>query len=353
MTTINENKVQAIIWTRGELSLLDQRRLPSRTEYLAIDSAQEAAAAIRAMVVRGAPAIGITAAYAIVLAGRRRLAEHGSAWREAFEQDLELLSAARPTAVNLRWAVARMRQVADQNEDGTVLAALTATAESIHAEDVASNHRMGELGAACIGAANGVLTHCNAGSLATGGYGTALGVIRRAYADGRIREVYAGETRPWLQGARLTAWELVQEGIPVTLIPDSAAAHLMRERRFDWVIVVADRVAANGDAANKIGTYSLAVNARHHGVKFMVVAPTSTIDLETACGNDVPIEERGGDEVTTCAGTQIAPSAARACNPVFDVTPAELIDVLVTEQGVIRRPRRESIEALFTGLGGR
>ena len=340
----------AILWRDGALELLDQRALPGAAVMLRHGTCAEVADAIRNMVVRGAPAIGVAAAYGVVLAARQRYAESAATWRELIEPDLEHLAASRPTAVNLRWALGRMRAAI-----GTVAAGadpepvLLEAARTMQAEDIAVNRRMGALGAALIESRCEVLTHCNAGALATAGYGTALGVIRAAHAAGRIEHVFAGETRPWLQGARLTAWELVQSGIPVSLIADGAATWAMRQGRVRWVIVGADRVAANGDVANKIGTYSLAVSARHHGVRFMVVAPISTIDPHCPSGADIPIESRGSDELLSHAGHRVAAAGAGAWNPVFDVTPAELVDALVTERGVVEKPDRERIAALLAG----
>ncbi len=339
---------RAILWHQERLWLLDQRALPHAAPYLGYDSAPEVAGAIRDMVVRGAPAIGITAAYGAVLGVRRAWATVGRGWRAAVEADLEILAAARPTAVNLRWALARMARVmdglpADRDPEGPVLA----EARRIHAADREANRRMGALGAALIEGPTGVLTHCNAGALATGGYGTALGVIRSAHAQGRLSQVFADETRPWLQGARLTAWELLQDAIPVTLVAEGAAASLMARGGIGWVVVGADRVAANGDVANKIGTYGLAVLARRHGVRFMVAAPTSTIDPHAADGNAIPIEERAPGELLSCGGCEVAAPGAGAWNPVFDVTPAELVDALVTEKGVLERPDAEGIRRLW------
>lgn len=341
------DRVRAIEWQDGALKLIDQRLLPERLEYLTIRSLPEAATAIRAMVVRGAPAIGITAAYAVALGAHERYCADPRRWREALVGDLELLAQARPTAVNLGWAIARMRTVLPEI-DGDPLPRLLQEAKRMHADDIAANRRMGELGAALIASGSAVLTHCNTGALATGGYGTALGVIRAGVSAGRIAGVYAGETRPWLQGARLTAWELLQEGIPVTVMADAAAASLMRQRRISWAIVGADRIAANGDVANKVGTYAVALAARHHGLKFMVVAPTSTIDLATASGADIPIETRGEDEVLAFGGRRTAPAGAGAWNPAFDVTPAGLVDVLVTERGVVQRPDAAKLAALMS-----
>ena len=342
----DHDNIRAVNWRDDGLALLDQRLLPAREEYLYFADAAGVAQAIRDMVVRGAPAIGIAAAYAVVLAARAAYAAGGDAWREHIESDMERLAASRPTAVNLFWALARMRaRFADIH--GDPVPALLAEARAIHEEDVRANRRMGELGAALLEGTQGVLTHCNTGSLATGGYGTALGVIRSGWTAGRIGAVFADETRPWLQGSRLTAWELVQDAIPVTLLADSAAAQLMRAGRVQWVIVGADRIAANGDVANKIGTYSLAVNARHHGVRFMVVAPTSTIDMTIASGADIPIESRDTTEVLALAGQRVAAEGASAWNPAFDVTPAALIDAIVTECGVVEQPTPAKMASLM------
>ena len=345
---IQYDRIRAVEWEQDRVKLIDQRLLPAKLEYLLLDSLADGAGAIRDMAVRGAPAIGITAAYAVVLGARDRFREDPKRWRELLEPDLEFLVQARPTAVNLRWAVARMRGVINK-VSGDPVAALLDEARRIHGEDIAANRRMGGLGAALIEPGGGVLTHCNTGALATGGYGTALGVVRAGVAAGRIASVYADETRPWLQGARLTAWELVQEGIPVTLIADGAAAYLMQLGKVRWVLVGADRIAANGDTANKIGTYMTACCARRHGVKFMVVAPTSTVDLATADGDAIPIEARAESEVLNYAGRRIAPEGARAWNPAFDVTPADMIDAIVTEKGVVEQPTRAKIAAMMTG----
>lgn len=349
MSTLNTqtaDSIRPIVWEGGHLRLLDQRLLPGRVEYLDCDLATQVAAAITQMVVRGAPAIGITAAYGVVLAARaawRRGPEH---WRDLIEPDLDTLANSRPTAVNLRWALQRMRSLFNRLE-GDPETALLRQATVIHEEDIAANRRMGALGAKLIADTREVLTHCNTGSLATGGYGTALGVIRSAWQAGTLERVYADETRPWLQGARLTAWELRQDRIPVTLIADSAANYLISQGRVGWVIVGADRIAANGDVANKIGTYSLAVSARHHGARMMVVAPTSTFDLDTGSGRDIPIEDRGPGEIVQFGGARVAPEGIDTWNPVFDVTPADLIDVIVTERGVIHGPDKEKIAVLF------
>jgi len=344
----NHDTVRAIEWRGHHLALLDQRRLPHETVWLELHDIDATAAAIRDMVVRGAPAIGITAAYAIVMAAEARYAENPTDWQAAIEADLDTLATSRPTAVNLFWAIDRMRaQIALL--DGDPVPPLLELARQIHADDIAANRRMGELGAALIEPGRAVLTHCNTGSLATGGYGTALGVVRSAWSQERLTGVYADETRPWLQGARLTAWELVQDQIPVNLVVEGAAAALMASGKVGWVIVGSDRIAANGDVANKIGTCSLAIIARHYGVKFMVVAPMSTVDYGTASGAEIPIESRGGAEILSLAGQPIAAAGAEAWNPVFDVTPAELIDAIVTERGVVERPGREGMAALRDG----
>ena len=336
--------IRAMVWTGTALELLDQRKLPHEESWLVLRDCASVADAIRDMVVRGAPAIGVSAAYAVVLAAQARYADGGGL--AALENDLDQLSKARPTAVNLKWAVERMRRCARAVE-GDPVAALLVEAQAIHDEDIAANRAMGEAGAAFISSGSGVLTHCNTGSLATGGYGTALGVIRSAWAAGKLDAVYADETRPWLQGARLTAWELVQDSIPVTLLADGAAAWLMQQGKVQWVIVGSDRIAANGDVANKIGTYAAAVAARYHGVKFMVVAPSSTVDMNTASGADIPIEARAAEEVLQAGGQPVAAAGARAWNPAFDVTPAELVDVIVTERGVVERPNLEKMHALM------
>ncbi len=277
-----------------------------------------------------------------------RYIESTENWRQALEADLTLLAESRPTAVNLFWAIERMRGLID-TLDGDPRAALLAEACRIDAEDLAANRHMGELGAALIEQRCAVMTHCNAGALATAGYGTALGVIRSAHAADKVSQVYADETRPWMQGSRLTAWELLQDDIPVTLLADGAGAHLMKQGEVKWLIVGSDRIAANGDVANKIGTYHAAISARYHGVKLMVVAPTSTIDMSLATGEQIPIEARSEDELLAFAGQQVAAEGARAWNPVFDVTPAELVDAIVTERGVVLQPNAEKMAALMAG----
>ncbi|MEQ8289125.1 MAG: S-methyl-5-thioribose-1-phosphate isomerase [Gammaproteobacteria bacterium] len=334
-------------WNAGMLTLLDQRRLPEEKIYLDFDDMTQVADAISDMVVRGAPAIGITAAYAIVLAARKAYASVGNRWREVIEKDLQYLAEARPTAVNLNWAIAEMRE-SFAGISGDPEEALLAAAMKIHDDDVAANHEMGRLGAEFIEPNSHVVTHCNAGALATGGYGTALGVIRSAYKNGLIDHVYASETRPWLQGARLTSWELQEDHIPVSLVVDSAVASLMQAGTIQWLIVGSDRIAANGDVANKIGTYSHAVCAKYHGVKVMVVAPASTVDMQVESGKLIPIEHRDPAEITSIKASWIAPRNMAAVNPAFDITPAELVDVIVTEKGIIEQPDKEKMHALFT-----
>ncbi len=345
-----DSVIRPLQWREHSLHVLDQRLLPQQERYLECRDYRAVEAAITSMAVRGAPAIGIAGAYGVVLAAREIYAEAADGWLARLMPASQALRAARPTAVNLAWAVDRMLQRA-RAASGDPRAELLAEAQRIEAEDLAANLRMGDLGATFLGAGSVVMTHCNAGALATAGYGTALGVVRSAFKLGRLSQVFATETRPWLQGARLTAWELARDGIPVRLITDGSAAHVMQREGVKWVIVGADRVAANGDVANKIGTYALAVAARYHGAGFMVVAPTSTVDLATKTGRDIPIEQRAAQEVLEVAGQRFAAPGVDALNPVFDVTPAGLIDVLVTEQGVLERPTRESLAGLLGGAG--
>ncbi|WP_019624250.1 S-methyl-5-thioribose-1-phosphate isomerase [Thioalkalivibrio thiocyanoxidans] len=345
MTQYSSDTIRPIRFEDGNLYLLDQRLLPDETVRQCYTDAGEVAAAIRDMVVRGAPAIGITAAFGVVLACRKARGQAG--WRERVAADMERLRAARPTAVNLFWALDRMAREVDAATDlEAAIEATTAAARQMLDEDIAGNRRMGCHGAGLIEPGRAVLTHCNTGSLATGGYGTALGVIRAAWDDGRITEVFADETRPWLQGSRLTAWELVHDGIPVQLLCEGAAASLLRSGRVGWVIVGSDRIAANGDVANKVGTYGLALLARAHGVRFMVAAPLSTIDFDMPDGDGIPIEQRAEDEVLALAGTRVAAAGARAYNPAFDVTPAHLIDAIVTEHGVVEAPDHDKLAEL-------
>jgi methylthioribose-1-phosphate isomerase len=316
----------------GALHLLDQRRLPARAEIVTVRSARETAQAIRQMVVRGAPAIGCAAAYGMALATRSG---------EDFAQAQRLLLDSRPTAVNLPWAVERLSAVQPRTFE-----MLKTEADRLLAEDLAACKAIGRHGATLVPDGRGILTHCNAGGLATAGYGTALGVVRAALEAGKKCAVFADETRPWLQGARLTAWELLQDGIPVTLLPDSAAASLLGSGRIGCVVVGADRIARNGDTANKIGTYPLALAAQAASVPFFVAAPTSTIDLRAQSGGDIPIEERPAAEVTDLAGSRVAADGVQVFNPAFDVTPARYIAAIVTERGIARAPYQRTVPAL-------
>lgn len=329
------DRVRAVQWRGDHLRLLDQRLLPQEERWIDCRNASDVTQAIRDLAVRGAPAIGIAAAWGVVLAAQQDA---------LLDAALAQLRAARPTAVNLMWALDRMKACIAAGADAQ---ALEREAQAIQDEDLAANRHMGSLGAALIAPGSGVLTHCNTGSLATAGFGTALGVIRAGVAQGRITNVFAGETRPWQQGARLTMYELVRDGIPAKLIADSAASHLMKSGAVQWVIVGADRIAANGDTANKIGTYQLAIAAKHHGVKFMVAAPSSTVDMATASGEHIEIELRDPAELLAVGGRRVVVEGAEAWNPVFDVTPASLIDAIVTERGVIERPTEAAMRAMF------
>lgn len=348
---IKTEQIKPLEWRDGVLRLLDQRALPLRQEWLECRDAAQTTAAIRDMVVRGAPAIGIAAAYGVVLAARQRHVEHAQGWQAKVKEDMQLLAASRPTAVNLFWALERMQQVLDNPAPGLCpLQQLERAAIAIHQEDREANLVMAVLGMEVIrescDAPQHLLTHCNAGALATGGFGTALGVVRAAHLAGLVEHVHADETRPWLQGSRLTAWELACDNVPVSVNADSAAAHLLREGDITWVIVGADRITANGDVANKIGTYQLAVLARYHDVRLMVVAPSSTIDMQLASGADIPIEQRSADELLKVGGQMIT-AQLPAFNPVFDVTPASLVDVIVTERGVVEQPTLEKMRQLM------
>ncbi len=347
--------VRPIRWMGDRLELLDQRKLPAVVEYVSCADGEAVAAAIGELVVRGAPAIGLAAAWGLVLEAQKLSASHpeiasGDAALAELEPAITRLGKARPTAVNLAWALARMRD-ALHGTGVDWLQRLSSQAEQIATEDLVANHTMGISGANLIAPGSGVLTHCNTGSLATSGFGTALGVVRAGVAQGRITRVFAGETRPWLQGARLTVWELQQDGIEATLIADSAAAHLMASGQVQWVIVGADRICANGDVANKIGTHQLAIVARHFGVKFMVVAPSSTLDMAMASGADIPIEVRDPGELTGVAGVRHVADGVQAWNPVFDITLAGLIDAIVTERGVVMAPDASKMNLTFAARG--
>ena len=342
--------VAHIAYEPGVLRLLDQTRLPGAIEFLELRDWQSVARAIAAMNVRGAPAIGIAGAYGMALAAR----EYAAA-RDFLKQMAGAahgLANARPTAVNLSWAVTLLLEdVLTRFEAGeqpaAIVEAVALAARKIHADDLETCMRIGDAGSKLIPPESEVLTHCNTGGLATGGYGTALGVVRSAWRDGRLKRVLVGETRPLLQGARLTAWELRQDGIPHALIADSMAAHFMRHRRVQAVVVGADRIARNGDVANKIGTYGLAVLARAHGIPFIVAAPMSSFDPVNATGETIPIEERNPDEVTRFGGISIAPEGTEALNPAFDITPSEYVTAIVSEHGAVRPPFEDAISALF------
>jgi methylthioribose-1-phosphate isomerase len=341
--------VRHLAYERGVLRILDQTKLPDEALYLELADWPSVGRAIEEMRVRGAPAIGIAGAYGMAIAARANVARPDFTIR--MMQAAAGLSKSRPTAVNLTWAVHRIiddvraRAVRGENAE-TIAAAVEALARRIHEDDIESCRRIGDAGATLLPSGATVLTHCNTGSLATGGYGTALGVIRSAWNAGNLRSVVVSETRPLLQGARLTAWELAQDGIPHTLISDSTAALFMREGRVQAVVVGADRIACNGDVANKIGTYGLAVLARHHGIPFIVAAPKSTFDPDVADGAAIPIEQRAAGEVTHVRGVRIAPDGTHAANPAFDVTPSEFVTAIATEFGVLAPPFRESIATL-------
>jgi methylthioribose-1-phosphate isomerase len=342
---------ETLRWSNDALELLDQRLLPTEVLYRRYETAESVADAIREMVVRGAPAIGCAAAYGVALDALRLRESDWDGFTSGIDVAIATLGASRPTAVNLFWALARMRRTLDATPHQDVQRAvelLVAEGHAVFEEDVAQNRAIGEHGAQLLSDGARVLTHCNAGSLATAGHGTALGVLRSAASSGKKISVIAGETRPYLQGARLTAWELVQEGIPVTLITDSTAGHLMSRGEIDAVIVGADRVAANGDVANKIGTYTLAVLASRHGIPFYVACPLSTLDIGIPSGESIPIEERPAEEVTGYRETRWAAEGVQVRNPAFDVTPAALVTALITERGVIYRPDSTSILSLFT-----
>lgn len=341
--------IKHIEWTGEELILLDQRILPIRESYRKLKTCVEVSNAIKTMVVRGAPAIGIVAAFGIVLAlrgavGRKRV------FKEEINEAYRILAGTRPTAVNLFFALDRMKAVFDRisdRETEEILFRMEKEALDILEEDIKANRAIGRIGARLIKKGSRILTHCNAGALATGGYGTALGVVRRAWEMGKNIHVYVDETRPFLQGARLTSWELLKERIPCTLITDNMAGYLLARGDVDLIIVGADRIAGNGDVANKIGTYSLSVLARHHKIPFYVAAPISTIDTKMKGGKQIPIEERDASEVTNLMGTRIAPSGVHVFNPSFDVTPSKHITSIITEKGIVKPPYGVGFKALL------
>jgi methylthioribose-1-phosphate isomerase len=340
--------VPTVAWEDGVVVMIDQRRLPREEVFLRCRDHHEVAAAIRDMAIRGAPAIGVAAALGLAL-GARTTRSDGALLLAEWSDMCATLAATRPTAVNLFWAIERMRQRFRSLEapgGETLRNGLLDEALAIQREDLASCHRMGDLGAELLPDEARVLTHCNAGALATSGYGTALGVIRSAVRLGKVKCVFADETRPWLQGARLTAWELMQDGIPATLIADNMAGHLMARGEINAVVVGADRIASNGDVANKIGTYTVAILAKEHGIPFYVAAPVSTFDLAAPTGASIPIEERAAEEVTHVAGQRVAPEGVLVRNPAFDVTPHRYVTAIICERGVARPPYPESLRAL-------
>ena len=343
-----------IEWKDDAVVMIDQRKLPASEVYVSCKTAKDVAKAIKTMVIRGAPAIGVAAAMGIALGMRRSTATGTKQFVTEFQRICDMMAATRPTAVNLFWAIERMKKTLSEAAQrglsvGELKDRLEVEARAIHDEDVQSCRTMGAHGAALVPASARILTHCNAGALATAGYGTALGVIRAAAEQGKRIAVLADETRPFLQGARLTAWELVKDGIDTTVITDNMAGAMMRLKEVDLVVVGADRIAANGDVANKIGTYGVAVLAKEHGIPFYVAAPLSTIDLDTADGSGIPIEERSDREVTHVGTSRLTPEGARIRNPAFDVTPAKYVTAIITERGIARAPYDESLSQLVRG----
>jgi methylthioribose-1-phosphate isomerase len=341
--------VKTLEWTDEGVRFIDQRKLPTEEVYATCRTYEEVAEAIRNMTVRGAPAIGVAAAMGVALGVRESQAGHMSELRREFEQICATLAGTRPTAVNLFWAIQRMKERFEASAElplAQVKQAMITEAQRMYLEDIAANEAMGQHGAALMPISGGVLTHCNAGALATCGYGTALGVIRAAAAEGKKLHVFADETRPFLQGSRLTAWELMKDGIPTTVISDSMAGAMMRQGKIGAVVVGADRIAANGDVANKIGTYTVAVLAHEHGIPFYVAAPWSTVDLKTPDGSKIPIEQRSPREVTHMGERQVTPDGVTVENPAFDVTPAKYVAAIITERGVARVPYGESLKKL-------
>lgn len=343
--------METLRWRDGVLELLDQTKLPLAVEYVICPDYEAVARAIRTMVVRGAPAIGAAAAFGLALAALAQETNQREQFFAKLNEAARILAETRPTAVNLFWAIRRVMDKLNQGVELAVpgLKALALEeAKIIHQEDIEMNRRMGQFGAQLVPQEANILTHCNAGALATAGYGTALGVIRAAQEAGKNIHVYADETRPLLQGARLTAWELMQDNIPVTLITDNMAGYLMRKGKVDFIVVGADRITANGDVANKIGTYSVAVLAKENKVPFYVAAPLSTIDLDLPSGDDIIIEERDPQEVLEVFGQRVAPEGVKVFNPAFDITPHYLIDGIITDMGIVRAPYKENLKKLFT-----
>jgi len=341
--------IKTLEWTDDGVRFIDQRKLPTEETYLTCSTYEEVADAIRDMVVRGAPAIGVAAAMGIALGTRDAEGDHVSELRRHFDEVCETIGETRPTAVNLFWAIRRMQErfeACSEMPVEQIKQALVLEAQRMYVEDIAANEAMGKHGAALMPSSGGVLTHCNAGALATCGYGTALGVIRAAVEAGKKLQVFADETRPFLQGSRLTAWELMKDGIPTTVISDNMAGAMMKQGKIGAVVVGADRIAANGDVANKIGTYTVAVLAKEHGIPFYVAAPFSTVDFETPDGSKIPIEQRATREITHIAGKAIAPEGVKVENPAFDVTPAKYVSAIITERGVVNPPYEENLRRL-------
>jgi methylthioribose-1-phosphate isomerase len=341
--------IQTLEWTEQGVRFLDQTKLPTEETYVTCAGYEQVADVIRNMVVRGAPAIGVAAAMGIALGVKNSQAETVAELTKDFEHICKVIGQTRPTAVNLFWAIRRMQEKFEglrARPMGQIRQGLITEAKGMHAEDIAANRAMGRHGATLMPASGGVLTHCNAGALATAGYGTALGVIRAAVEQGKKLHVYADETRPFLQGSRLTAWELMKDGIPTTVISDNMAGAIMRQGKIGAIVVGADRIAANGDVANKIGTYTVAVLAKEHGIPFYVAAPISTVDLATRDGSGIPIEQRNSREVTHIAGRQMVPDGVEVENPAFDVTPASYVAAIITERGIARAPYEESLRRL-------
>ena len=341
--------IQTLEWTDAGVRFLDQTKLPTEEVYVTCKTHEQVADVIRNMVVRGAPAIGVAAAMGIALAVKNSKADSVAALKKDFDEACDVIGKTRPTAVNLFWAIRRMQERLERARIqplNQIRQTLIDEAKRMHAEDIAANQAMGRHGATLMPSSGGVLTHCNAGALATAGYGTALGVIRAAVEQGKKIHVYADETRPFLQGSRLTAWELMKDGIPTTVISDNMAGAMMKQGKIGAIVVGADRIAANGDVANKIGTYTVAVLAKEHGIPFYVAAPFSTIDLETPDGSKIPIEQRNSREVSHIAGKQMVPDGVEIENPAFDVTPAKYVTAIITERGIAKAPYEESLARL-------
>ncbi|MFZ0563153.1 MAG: S-methyl-5-thioribose-1-phosphate isomerase [Terriglobales bacterium] len=341
--------IQTLEWTSRGVVFIDQTKLPTEEIYVTCTTHQQVADAIRNMIVRGAPAIGVAAAMGIALGVKNSKAENAAVLKKELDQICETIRQTRPTAVNLFWAIRRMQEKFETLRSrpiAQIKQSLVEEAQRMHAEDIAANQAMGRHGATLMPSSGGVLTHCNAGALATAGYGTALGVIRAAVEAGKKIHVYADETRPFLQGSRLTAWELMKDGIPTTVISDNMAGVMMQQGKIGAIVVGADRIAANGDVANKVGTYTVAVLAKEHGIPFYVAAPISTVDLDTPEGSKIPIEQRSAREVTHIGGRQMTPDGVGIENPAFDVTPAKYVTAIITERGIARAPYDESLREL-------